>query len=181
MSSSVHILNATSLPLAELESVAQTIRQLLGLTVGLTQHRLELERAYDSSRAQYNSSALIAQVLSSINQSDENKRIAIVDVDLYIPVLTFVYGEAQLDGTAAVVSTYRLSNEFYGVEENRPLLLQRLTKELVHELGHTFGLYHCKQFECVMRASTYVEEIDLKKVEMCERCLKLLSEKIHCQ
>ncbi|MBI5215498.1 MAG: archaemetzincin family Zn-dependent metalloprotease [Ignavibacteriae bacterium] len=175
----VHILNASSLPLAELESVAETIRQLLGLSVSVAQYRLELERAFDSSRVQYNSSVLIAHILSTITSSEKQKLITIVDVDLYIPVLTFVYGEAQLDGTAAVVSTHRLANEFYGVEENRSLLLERLTKELVHELGHTFGLFHCKQFECVMRASTYVEEIDLKKMTLCEECARRLFEKIH--
>lgn len=180
MSPAVHILNASSLPLVELEPVAETIRELLGLSVSVTQYRLELERAFDSSRVQYNSSVLLAQLLSATtpSQTKNNKLIAIVDVDLYIPVLTFVFGEAQLEGIAAVVSTHRLGNEFYGVEENRSLLLERLTKELVHEFGHTFGLFHCKQFECVMRSSTYVEEIDLKKVEMCEECARRLSERI---
>ncbi|MBI3194727.1 MAG: archaemetzincin family Zn-dependent metalloprotease [Ignavibacteriae bacterium] len=191
MTPAVHILNASSLPLAELESVAETIRQLLRIPVSVEQHRLELERAYDSSRIQYNSSVLLAQLLSTqsnpttgfagreLHSRPDRKLIAIVDVDLYIPVLTFVFGEAQLEGTAAIVSTHRLSNAFYGVEENRSLLLERLTKELVHELGHTFGLFHCKQFECVMRSSTYVEEIDLKKAEMCKNCSRILLEKLH--
>ncbi|MBI3189978.1 MAG: hypothetical protein HYZ33_04955 [Ignavibacteriales bacterium] len=204
MSPAVHILNASSLPLAELESVAETIRQLLGLPVSVAHHRLELERAFDSSRVQYNSSVLLAQLLSTQSNTTTgltgrelhsrpdigsgvrtpsqflqiNKLIAIVDVDLYIPVLTFVFGEAQLEGTAAIVSTHRLSNAFYGVDENSSLLLERLTKELVHELGHTFGLFHCKQFECVMRSSTYVEEIDLKKATLCEKCTRMLFEKI---
>jgi archaemetzincin len=100
----------------------------------------------------------------------ECKRIGVVDVDLFIPVLTFVFGEAQLGGPAAVVSTHRLTNTFYGLPRDDDLMLRRLEKEIIHELGHTFGLYHCHQFECVMRSSTYVEEIDMKRAHPCPAC-----------
>jgi archaemetzincin len=125
--------------------------------------------AYDPSRRQTNSTLLLAQILKA-SPDEGAKRVGIVDVDLFIPILTFVFGEAQLGGPAAVVSTHRLSNQFYGMTRDDPLMLQRLEKEMVHELGHTFGLLHCRQFECVMRASTYVEEIDLKRVELCASC-----------
>jgi archaemetzincin len=69
-----------------------------------------------------------------------------------------------------VVSLHRLANEFYGLPRDDALLRHRLEKEIVHELGHMFGLYHCHQFECVMRSSTYVEEIDLKREEFCPAC-----------
>ena len=45
-----------------------------------------------------------------------------------------------------------------------------LEKEAIHELGHTHGLLHCADPTCVMRASTYVEEIDLKSAGFCLRC-----------
>ncbi|HEY6951748.1 MAG TPA: hypothetical protein VI758_05035, partial [Bacteroidota bacterium] len=80
----------------------------------------------------------------------------------------------QLAGTAAVVSTHRLQNQFYGLPVDDLLMQERLQKEIVHELGHTFGLYHCRQFECVMRSSTYVEEIDLKHTGLCGACEELL-------
>jgi archaemetzincin len=102
----------------------------------------------------------------------------VVEVDLFIPVLTFVFGEAQLNGPAAIVSTHRLSNQFYGLGRNPKLMLERLQKELVHELGHTFGLYHCHQFECVMRSSTYVEEIDMKLSRPCDACAEALLARI---
>jgi archaemetzincin len=93
-----------------------------------------------------------------------------VDVDLFIPVLTFVFGEAQLNGSCAVVSTARLKHEFYGLPADDGQFVHRVEKEVIHELGHTLGLYHCRNFECVMRSSTYVEEIDLKKARMCIDC-----------
>ena len=51
---------------------------------------------------------------------------------------------------------------------------ERLGKEIVHELGHTLGLFHCRQYDCVMRASTYVEEIDLKRSYPCPSCAALI-------
>ena len=148
---------------------------VFGLRTYVTPAPLNLDLAFDPSRHQYNSTALLVQLVDSYADSEE-KKIAVVDVDLYVPVLTFVYGEAQLAGIAAVVSTHRLSNQFYGLPRDEALTLHRLEKEVIHELGHTFGLFHCRQFECVMRSSTYVEEIDLKRSSLCGNCAARLSE-----
>jgi len=88
--------------------------------------------------------------------------------------LTYVFGEAELDGRAAVVSAFRLDNELYGMPPDPDLLFERLVKESLHELGHTFGLMHCHRTDCVMSSSTYVEHIDLKNDRFCDRCLRAL-------
>jgi len=98
-------------------------------------------------------------------------------MDLYVPVLTYVFGEAQLNGKAAVVSSYRLRDELYGLPKNPQRLKERLEKEAVHELGHTFGLIHCRNPNCVMYATTYAEEIDLKSRNFCRVCSALLAKK----
>ncbi len=165
----IHILNGSGLRDRDLAGAAKTAGEIFGSQVVVHNTELDLQKAFDLSRNQTNSTALLVQVLSRANNGPA-KRIAIVDVDLFIPVLTFVFGEAQLSGTAAVVSTHRLDNRFYGLPRDPALLIQRLEKEIVHELGHTFGLYHCHQFECVMRSSTYVEEIDMKRVLPCPSC-----------
>jgi archaemetzincin len=171
----IHILNASSAKDGALRSIIGSVKDIFGVPASLTTSLLDLQKAFDDSRGQYSSNALLLQILSH-NNTREAKQIAIVDVDLFIPVLTFIFGEAQFEATAAIVSTHRLNNEFYGLSKDGPLLLQRLEKEIVHELGHTFGLYHCHQFECVMRSSTYVEEIDLKRVSLCPSCAETLKQ-----
>jgi archaemetzincin len=169
VASAINILNGSTLDDERLEEISQAVGQVFGLRTYATPALLNLDRAFDASRGQYNSTALLAQLIQASGGVDE-KRIAIVGVDLFIPVLTFVFGEAQLNGIAAVVSFHRLANPFYGMAPDDSLTWKRLEKEIIHELGHTFGLYHCHQFECVMRSSTYVEEIDLKRRSLCSDC-----------
>lgn len=133
--------------------------------------KINLEAVFDPGRGQYNSSLVLRQLIMK-PPSDADRILGVVDVDLFIPILTYVFGEAQLNGIGAVVSTQRLNNRFYGLPENRELTCERLLKEAIHELGHTFGLIHCTQSKCVMNSSTYVENIDLKPAEFCPVCQK---------
>lgn len=128
------------------------------------------ELAFDASRGQYNSRIVLGQLLRDL-RPQSSRVLGVTGVDLFIPVLTYVFGEAQLDGRAAVVSTHRLSNERYGLPPSLSVLRQRLHKEAVHELGHTYGLVHCHAARCVMGSSTYVEEIDIKTDRFCDGCL----------
>jgi archaemetzincin len=125
--------------------------------------------ALDQTREQYHSSQILLGLRNKFFTSPD-KVLAIVPFDLFIPILTFVFGEAQLDGPGAVVSIFRLRPEFYGLPSSPMLVVDRLIKESIHELGHTFGLRHCRHMECVLNASTYVEEIDLKSHSFCDAC-----------
>jgi archaemetzincin len=131
--------------------------------------------AFDYSRNQYNSTALIAKLIQR-SPEESDKVIGITAVDLFVPVLTYVFGVAQLRGPFAVVSHYRLDETLYGMAPNRKLLTERLTKEVIHELGHCFGLIHCHNYTCVMRSSTVVEEIDIKSAKFCGACRAKLHE-----
>jgi archaemetzincin len=173
VASAINILNASTIADERLQELSRAVGRSFGLRTYVSPAPLILDRAFDAYRGQYNSTALLVQLVNAFAGTDE-KRIAVVGVDLFIPVLTFVFGEAQLGGSAAVVSTHRLANPFYGLPKNDELSFQRLEKEVIHELGHTFGLYHCHQFECVMRSSTYVEEIDLKRIAICDECAATL-------
>jgi archaemetzincin len=125
--------------------------------------------SFDASRGQYCSTAILAQLLEGAPDG-ESRLLGVTSVDLFIPVLTYVFGEAQLAGRAAVVSIHRLRSEIYGLPPNEDLLHERLVKEAVHEIGHTYGLVHCHDPDCVMRASTYAEDVDLKSARFCASC-----------
>jgi len=123
--------------------------------------------AFDAVRGQYHSTALLRH-LASI--AGEDRLLGVAAVDLYVPIFTFVYGEAQLGGPAALVSTCRLRQEFYGEPPDPALAAERLLKEALHELGHTFGLRHCHDWNCPMAASTAIERLDVKGASYCRAC-----------
>ena len=152
-----------------LEYLISGITNAFGIDVEIIEHNIDIEKTYDPFRRQYNSSGILLDILNC-RPAGTYKIIGIVNVDLFIPILTFVFGEAQLDGIGAIVSMHRLNNKFYALPEDPDLLSRRLVKEAIHELGHTFGLLHCQYPGCVMNSSTYIENIDQKSAEFCTQC-----------
>jgi archaemetzincin len=125
--------------------------------------------SFEARRNQYYSTMILKEMLGNVPK-DALKILGVTDKDLCIPILTYVFGEAQVGGTAAVVSLARLRQEHYGLTPDRPLLLERLRKECLHELGHTFGLVHCPLRECVMYLSNTVVDVDTRGREFCTGC-----------
>lgn len=122
--------------------------------------------AFDPRRNQHSSGEILKWLLPLAPQG--GKVLGITDRDLFIPILTYVFGEAQLDGAAAVVSTARLGDELAFLGER--VLRERLVKEAVHELGHCFGLRHCHTPGCVMGRAAGVRDVDEKGQGLCTDC-----------
>ena len=137
----------------------------------------ELTYAWDAVRRQY-SSTLVLRDSVSRRPPDASKLLVLTEHDIFIPMLSFVYGQAQLSGPVAVLSLARLRQEFYGLPPNPALFLLRLRKEVLHEIGHTFGLTHCTDSLCTMSLSTNIQQLDLKQGVFCEDCALLLSESV---
>jgi archaemetzincin len=158
------------------DHLADALRSAFRTEVRVRAPWFEVDDVFEPSRGQYSSTEILAHLLDAPSEiaADNGKLLGVTGVDLFIPVLTFVFGEAQLDGRAAVVSTHRLRAELYGLLPNPATLRDRLAKEAIHELGHTYGLVHCHVPECVMNSSTYVEEIDLKSSEFCNGCRSVI-------
>jgi archaemetzincin len=125
--------------------------------------------SFEARRNQYYSTRILKELLGNVPR-DALKLLGVTDRDLCIPILTYVFGEAQVGGTAAIVSLARLRQEHYGLAPDRPLLLERLRKESLHELGHTFGLFHCPSRECVMYLSNTVVDVDTRGRDFCAGC-----------
>jgi len=136
----------------------------------------DVDFAFDPKRKQYGSIPVL-EMLARVSPADALKLLAVTERDLFIPVLTFVFGHAQLGGRLGVVSLARLRQEFYGLEPNREVFLERTYKEVLHEAGHTFGLVHCSDRSCAMSLATNVRQIDLKRAAFCAACGTLLRRK----
>jgi archaemetzincin len=128
--------------------------------------------AYDEKRGQYNSKRVLKR-LAACCPREAFTIMGVTRVDLFVPILTFVFGAAQMSGRCAVISTQRLDPVYYQAPKDQNLLMERVEKTAVHELGHSMGLVHCRDRRCVMFSSTRIEDTDFKKSEFCYTCREL--------
>ena len=156
-----------------LETLRDRTAAAFGIQARIVRHADRPYHAFDPKRGQHSSTAILRWLVERAHA--DRRVLAITDVDLFIPVLTFVYGEAQLGGRAAVVSTARLSLGADG-RVTRAVATDRLVKECVHELGHCFGLLHCDASTCVMARSVNLVEVDSKTPALCDACEARLRE-----
>lgn len=156
-----------------LDEIIHDVEREFSAQVKTREGYLDLSEYFDPPRKQYNANRLLEEIESRF-ATDQTKTLALFNVDLYIPILTFIFGQAFLNGRCGIASAYRLKNELYGIGANEQVLIERLRKEVIHELGHTFGLIHCQNPVCVMRSSTYVEDIDQKSKSFCPKCKREL-------
>jgi len=129
--------------------------------------------AYDSKRKQFNSSRILVKLNNFSKSHGLEHVLGITDVDLFVPHLNFVFGEAEYGGRAAVISLFRLNPEFDNQNFDGKLCVERSIKEAVHEVGHMLGLGHCDNPTCVMFFSNSISDTDMKGVIPCEECKSL--------
>lgn len=132
--------------------------------------KINIDEFFSAERKQYFSTQIIAEAMKLTDEFD-GKIILLTDVDIFVPVLTFIFGEAQLNGKHSILSVCRLHEEFYSGISNEDLLLERTIKEALHELGHCYGLRHCLDWDCVMHSSPGIEEVDIKGNTFCRNCI----------
>lgn len=129
------------------------------------------KEAFDEKRKQYKSHIILSELQGfAFRKPNLSKILGVVDADIFVPKLNFVFGEAMCPGKAALISLWRLKPEFYGNKLNTSLFLKRTLKEAVHELGHTLGLEHCSQQSCVMHFSNSISDTDKKQSYFCDKC-----------
>jgi len=147
-------------------------RVFLDTTCLVIDEKLPLREEYfDKKRKQYRSNAILSEIQDfAVKKTDFNRVLGVVDADIFVPELNFVFGEAACPGKAALISLWRLKPEFYGDTPKLELFSARALKEAVHELGHTLGLRHCSRSSCVMHFSNSISDTDIKQSLFCDQC-----------
>ena len=132
--------------------------------------------SWHEDRGQYLASSILAVLSPPAHSGD--RVLGMVDVDIFAPELNFVFGQADVAGMRALISLRRLRQEFYGLPPDEDLFHQRVVKEAVHELGHTYGLSHCPDPICVMHFSNSLPDTDLKGRKFCPTCQRRIKPKL---
>lgn len=151
------------------------LTKFFGLPAKVLRPQLLPQEARHIVRQQYHSTQLLEHLLA-VNTTGALRLLAVTTVDLYIPILTFVFGEAQLNGRAAIISLHRPRGDADGANPPLAVVLRRLLKLGIHELGHTFGLGHCREEGCLMGFSPSLEKLDQKNLTLCKYCQVLLAD-----
>jgi len=164
-----------------LHQLARRITARCGLLCRVSSTKLDNPRyAYNETRRQYDSKT----ILHCLKQRSKEKGewvLGVTSVDLYVPILKFVFGLAEVEGRCALISLHRLRPEFYDAPPQDALLLERMEKTALHELGHALGLTHCRDRRCVMYSSTHIEHTDQKGPEFCPSCGELFKWRVRKQ
>jgi archaemetzincin len=173
---SIAIVPVGSFDLELIEFISSEIERIFGFPCEIMPLLNDLSFAFDPNRKQYHST-LILEALAGRTPPTTARALALVHVDLFIPILTHVYGEAQLGGKACIVSTFRLNEGHPHLNMHQPYL-GRIVKEAVHEIGHTFELRHCKDPLCLMHYCRNERDVDRKTNELCRYCKILLDDEL---
>lgn len=163
------------IPIWMSDTIAKEVGAFFGFSARVEILLNDINFAYDAERNQYHSTIILEELAK--NAPDKCvKIIAVTNEDLFIPILTHVYGEAQLGGKACVISIARL---IAGLEvEIANKGCKRIVKEAIHELGHTFDLRHCEDEMCIMHYCRRLEDVDRKSSQFCRYCNIFLADNI---
>jgi archaemetzincin len=166
-------------PLGEelLRAVEGCLRAAFGLEVLRLPPLPEPREAFDAERGQYGAIPILHRLVAAC-PPEAVRLLGITECDLFIPMLSFIFGQAQLSGRVALLSVARLRQEFYGLPGDPGITRERTLKETLHEVGHTFGLLHCLEKVCPMALSTTIQHLDGKGAAYCPSCAIMLRENL---
>lgn len=156
--------------------LGQEIRRTFDFQTEIKSLLQNVNFAYDLTRDQYHSTVILEKLASTL-PSQAIKVVAITNEDLFIPILTHVYGEAQIAGKACIISTFRLQ-EGISLANIAKEFENRIIKEVLHELGHTFNLRHCNDKACIMHYCRSIKDVDRKSDQLCRYCKILLEDEL---
>ena len=157
--------------------ISSHIQKHLGLPSVVLPPMQHPSYAYDQRRNQYNAATILKE-FESMPFQNCNKVIGMLNVDLFIPVFTYVLGEAQEGGKFALASMYRLRMDLNRSRPPMPQILERLAKVALHEIGHLFEVAHCMNEKCLMHYSSDLGDLDATNLSFCSYCSMYFSDSI---
>jgi archaemetzincin len=157
------------MPQTALRVITANIQAMLETSVEMLPAMVIPEEAFQHRRCQYDA-GLVLKYLARFSFPQHSRLLAITDVDLCTPIHTFVFGEAQFGLKLAIISDFRLKHMEDGGMASEGTYYERLAKVALHEIAHTFSLYHCETPKCLMRFSQGLGHLDELDIYFCERC-----------
>ena len=133
--------------------------------------------AFHERRFQYDA-GIILKAFESIQFEDYEKVIGVLNLDLFVPIFTYVFGEAKQGGKFALVSLFRLDKNPDGHPSPSSLIFERAAKVALHELGHLFNLFHCREKKCLMHFSGGIQDLDETPMYLCRYCSTYLKNRL---
>ena len=137
---------------------------------------------FNSRRVQYKAAKILKNLNKMSQDIDTFRALGVIDEDIYTKNFNYIFGSASMNSGVALISLTRLRERFYTDRgsvhrpvESEEVLDERILKEAIHELGHTFGLPHCKN-NCFMQFSNSLVDTDNKPKEFCESCFSNLED-----
>lgn len=152
--------------------VSRVISQILDIPVDVCENPV-LYNGFDRSKNQFDASAILS-CLDIFSRRNEEKRfiLLVIGDDIYRPNTRFVFGLSRPATGTAVISAARLKNEYWGLPPDEKMLIDRLSREGAHELGHLLHLNHCDNSSCIMSNPSTLDDLDGKKALLCSECTK---------
>ena len=151
------------------KAIAANILGYLHINTDIVPSLEQPQYAFDESRIQYNAGEIL-KAFESMPFHNYEKVIGILDLDLFVPIFSYVFGEARQAGKYALVSLYRLQKNLDGSTPSMSLFLERAAKVALHELGHLFNLIHCEDENCLMHFSGGLQDLDNASFYFCRYC-----------
>jgi len=169
----IDLLTVGPFPRSLAEGLTARLSREVGVRCRLLGESEQVEPQILPERAQVHADDLLRQ-LETLPTEKGIKLVGVTLQDMAIPIFTFVFGRSRLGGFATVVSLARLKPEFYGLPANSAVTVRRGVAEILHEVGHTLELKHCRNYSCLMYFSHDVETVDLRGMSFCASCAQLL-------
>lgn len=116
----------------------------------------------------------------TIGASDWAARVCVCSIEKYVPTHATVLDEPlpilppESPSTVAAVASHLRQFAIKPNAEDLPIVFERITKLILHEAVHMFGVLHCCYYRCLMNGSSTLEEVDSKPPYLCGMCLKKL-------